>query len=162
MKYCPRCAQPVFLLQTKSHVCSACGFTLFLNVAAAVAAIIEVNGAILACVRAREPEAGRLDLPGGFVDYHESAEQALRRELAEELGMECVNPVYFGSYPNVYPYRSVEYRTLDLIFTMVLPERPAIVPADDVVDVVWLKKSEIALSAFAFSSIRAVLTAYLR
>jgi NADH pyrophosphatase NudC (nudix superfamily) len=161
MKYCPRCARAVFVRHGKACVCDACGFTLFLNAAAAVAAIIEVDGAILACVRAREPDVGRLDLPGGFVDYGESAEQALQRELQEELGIAVANPVYFGSYPNTYLYESVEYRTLDMMFTVILPERPAITPADDVADVIWLAKSALEPDAFAFPSVRTALSIYL-
>lgn len=162
MKYCPRCAQPGFTRRHKPHVCDACGFTLFLNVAAAVAALIEVDGELLVCARARAPGTGKLDLPGGFVDDGETAEQALRRELHEELGIASVAPVYFGSYPNTYPYRSVEYRTLDLVFTIALPERPVIMRSDELADVVWISKSGIVPDAFAFPSIRAAVAAYLR
>ncbi|MFQ5937877.1 MAG: NUDIX domain-containing protein [Acidiferrobacterales bacterium] len=133
---------------------------LYLNVGAAVAAIIEYDGSVLASVRAKDPDAGKLDLPGGFVDRGETAEQALRRELEEELNLKEITPVYFGTYPNIYPYKSVTYHTLDLIFTIKLRTIPDITPADDVASIKWIKKSDLEIQDFAFSSMRAALSAY--
>ncbi len=68
--------------------CESCDFEFYLNVAAAVAALItDEEGRLLVVVRAEEPRKGMWDLPGGFADPGESAEEALGRELAEELGL---------------------------------------------------------------------------
>ncbi len=133
-----------------------------MNTAAAVGAIIECEGCVLATVRAGSPDVGMLDLPGGFVDHGETGEQALRRELDEELGLKGFIPVYFGTYPNVYPYKSVTYHTLDLVFAVRLDEQPTITPSDDVAGVEWIKKSEVELRDFAFASVRAALSDYIR
>lgn len=37
----------------------------------------------------RGPYAGKLDFPGGGIEFGESPEEALRRELSEEVAMEC-------------------------------------------------------------------------
>ncbi len=144
----------------KSFSCEECGFTLFINAVAAVAAIIQYDDSILATVRAEDPDAGKLDLPGGFVDHGETAEQALRRELEEELNLKEIMPSYFGTYPNIYPYGSVTYHTLDLIFTVKLRTMPDITPADDVASIKWIKKSQLEIQQFAFSSIRAALSEF--
>jgi 8-oxo-dGTP diphosphatase len=53
-----------------------------------VAAIIVMDGRVLACERSAPPEvAGRWEFPGGKVEPGESIEQALSRELHEELGI---------------------------------------------------------------------------
>jgi 8-oxo-dGTP diphosphatase len=53
-----------------------------------VAAVIVVDGRVLACERSAPPEvAGRWEFPGGKVEPGETDEQALARECAEELGV---------------------------------------------------------------------------
>jgi 8-oxo-dGTP diphosphatase len=55
-----------------------------------VAALIESNGKILACQRRRADSFGLMwEFPGGKVKPHETLEQALRRELQEELGADA-------------------------------------------------------------------------
>jgi ADP-ribose pyrophosphatase YjhB (NUDIX family) len=79
--------------------CEACGFELYLNVAAAVAGLIrDERGRLLITVRGKEPGKGKWDLPGGFADPNESAEQALAREIREEVGLEVTAMRYFGSH----------------------------------------------------------------
>jgi len=46
------------------------------------------NGKILTVRQQRGPYAGKLDFPGGGIEFGESAEQAIRREFAEEVAME--------------------------------------------------------------------------
>ena len=54
-----------------------------------VAAVIERDGLVLACRRRADRSAGGLwEFPGGKIEPGETAEQALRREIAEELGVE--------------------------------------------------------------------------
>jgi ADP-ribose pyrophosphatase YjhB (NUDIX family) len=44
---------------------------------------------ILLIQRKRDPEAGCWGIPGGKIDLYETAEQAARRELREETGIEA-------------------------------------------------------------------------
>jgi len=53
-----------------------------------VAAVIVIDGRVLACERSAPPEAaGRWEFPGGKVEPGETDAQALARECAEELGV---------------------------------------------------------------------------
>lgn len=53
-----------------------------------VAAVFRSNGRVLACRRSADRSAGgRWEFPGGKIETGESAQQALRREIAEELGV---------------------------------------------------------------------------
>ena len=53
------------------------------------AAIIRQNGKILICQRPADKNCGLLwEFPGGKIEPGESAEEALRREIREELGCE--------------------------------------------------------------------------
>jgi 8-oxo-dGTP diphosphatase len=62
------------------------------------AALIEKNGKILLALRKAGRHMGaRWELPGGKVDPGEDPEQALRRELREEFGIEARIGKYLGS-----------------------------------------------------------------
>lgn len=60
-------------------------------VIAVVAAVIEHEGLILACRRRPEKAAGgKWEFPGGKVERREAQEEALIREIREELGVEII------------------------------------------------------------------------
>lgn len=52
------------------------------------AVILDENNRILLVLRKKAPEAGSWSLPGGKVDYMETIEVAVRREIKEELGID--------------------------------------------------------------------------
>lgn len=156
--YCPHCGEQTFRpASSKSRRCTSCDFVLFQNTAAAAAAIIVHAGDILFAVRAGAPQAGMLDLPGGFVDNDESVEDSLLRELDEELGLRGVSPRYLTSFPNTYPYAGVEYKTADMIYLVELQSRPALRPADDVSGVRWIDIDTVPFGDLAFDSVRRAL-----
>ncbi|MGW2600104.1 (deoxy)nucleoside triphosphate pyrophosphohydrolase [Streptomyces klenkii] len=76
------------------------------NVRVVVGAALLHEGRLLAARRTAPPElAGRWELPGGKLEPGESAEQALVRELREELGVEA-EPLerVAGEWPLRPPY----------------------------------------------------------
>lgn len=50
--------------------------------------LIIKDGKILLIKKANGPYAGKLDLPGGTIEFCETPEDALKRELLEEVGIE--------------------------------------------------------------------------
>lgn len=163
MKFCPRCASGEFACrENHSFSCGACGFEFFVNAAAAVVALIEDGeGRLLLTRRARDPEKGMLDLPGGFADPGESAEQALAREVKEELNLEVKGCDYFCSFPNTYPYGGIVYHTLDLAFTCTAMGLDAVRAADDVGGFLFLPPDRIPIGEIGFDSIRKVALRYI-
>ena len=59
-----------------------------------VGAVIFKNGKILLGCRRGAHGAGEYALPGGHVEYMESFEDCLRREIREEVGIEIDNPQF--------------------------------------------------------------------
>lgn len=75
----------------------------------AVGVIYDGQGRVLLAQRpADKPYAGYWEFPGGKIEAGESAEQALRRELAEELGIEIDEAFPWLKREFAYPTRTVE------------------------------------------------------
>lgn len=163
LKYCPRCGASPFAPQADhAFTCAACGLRFYLNTASAVAALIEDGeGRLLLIRRGREPARGTLDLPGGFVDQRESAEQALAREIREELKLELELCTYLGSFPNRYVFSGLTYHTLDLAFGCRVRDLSWLTPGDDAEACLFMAPADIDLADIGLESIRAIVAHYL-
>lgn len=116
-EFCPRCGLAELKeFSEKAMRCTECGYVYYHNTASAAGAIIETGEGVLVTVRGQDPRNGMYDLPGGFVDYKESLEEAVIREVREELGISVTIDRYAGSFPNSYTYRRVTYFTCDTFF----------------------------------------------
>jgi ADP-ribose pyrophosphatase YjhB (NUDIX family) len=152
--HCPRCAAPA-KSGANPFLCGACGLTYFFNPTVAAAAFVfDASGRCLFIRRAKEPAKGRLAVPGGFIDYDETAEEALRREVREEVGIEITQLAYLGSCTNRYPYRDVVYPVVDLIFTAQAVNANDAVALEDVAGLEWRRVGEIDPQELAFPSLR--------
>ena len=89
--YCPKCGSDKFAVNDfKSKRCGHCGFVYYFNpLAATVGIITNDKGEVLVARRAKEPAKGTLDLPGGFCDSYETAEEGVVREIEEETGVKA-------------------------------------------------------------------------
>lgn len=154
-KFCPQCGDKQLIQQSIKHwKCKHCQFIYFHNCASAVAAIITCQHEVLLAVRKNEPGKGLYDLPGGFVDYNETLEKALTREIKEELQLNIDDWQYYCSYPNKYQYQNVLYHTVDAFFTKVLANKVNAIAGDDVASAVWKPIDSINLNEIAFDSTR--------
>ena len=161
--YRPKCNnEKIEFIEQQYFVCSDCDFTYYHNVASAVAAIIVYQEKVLFTTRAQAPGLGFLDLPGGFVDPNESLEQALSREIKEELAVNISDWQYLCSQPNIYLSKNIEYRTLDSIFISQQKDPlDCVLQASEISKVTWLKPEQINFEQIAFPSIKAALQTYL-
>lgn len=160
-RFCPSCGgRNIRERGGKAVDCGDCGYLYYHNTAAAAAVILETHGGILLSRRNADPGRGLLDLPGGFADYGESYESALRREIKEETGMELGTLTYFGSFPNTYEYRDVTYFTADAVFTASLPEGGPVRLSDEIREMVLVRPGSVNFDDMAFEVTKRVLKAY--
>ncbi len=165
LKFCPKCGEKTLQWDgEKKWSCTNCDYVLFHNVAGAVAVIIRFNDEILFTRRNQDPEKGKLDLAGGFVDPKESAEETCVRELFEEMNIkvDISKLKYLASLPNTYEYKNILYNTLDLFYEYEVPGKFDIhLEISEISEILWLKKEAINLNEIAFDSQRLFLGKYL-
>lgn len=115
---------------------------------------------ILLVERAQAPKKGYWDLPGGFMEQGESAEEAIRREVKEELGVSLKNFSYLGSYPDRYRFRNIHYHTITSVFTGATLLTAKLVPADDVAGFRWFDRAHLPWNRVGFPSLQKALKDY--
>lgn len=153
--FCPACASNDFSFNgEKMFSCKACGLEYYINPAPAVAVILQYpDQRIVMAHRKHEPRKGTLDLPGGFVDMNERVEDAVKREIFEELGVIVEQMEFIGSFPNEYVFNGISYFTCDMAFVCQIAEGTELYPADDILDAVVLRPEAIDYDEICFPSI---------
>lgn len=109
----------------------------------AVAAIILRDGEILLIRRGGEPGAGLWSIPGGNVELGETLEEALKREVREETGLEIIVGKLAGVHNLVVREAGrirFHYVILDYFADVVSGE---MCPASDVTDCRWVRLDEL-------------------
>ncbi|MEI6495425.1 MAG: NAD(+) diphosphatase [Actinomycetota bacterium] len=107
-RFCGRCGTPTELSATdRSMKCPACGLMAYPRLAPAMITLVtrgegdEQEALLARGVQFRAPMYSCL---AGFVEPGESLEQAVVREVREEVGIEVGNVRYWGSQPWPFPH----------------------------------------------------------
>lgn len=166
LKFCPDCGKETLQWDgEKKWRCPNCNFTLYNNVAGAVAVVIRSGEEIYLTRRNQDPKKGKLDLAGGFVDPKESAENTCKRELFEELKLEIdvSNLKYLTSLPNTYHYKNIDYNTIDLFFEYNVSKKFEVdLELSEISETQWIPISQINLDDIAFDSQKKFFKEYLK
>lgn len=156
-RHCPRCGA-VRSADNAGQVpfrCAACGLVYYFNPTVAAAAFVfDHEGRALFLRRAKDPAKGKLAIPGGFLDIGERAEEALRREIREEVDLEIEDVAFLASFPNEYQYRDVTYPVCDLIFTAKAVEPYKAQALDGAAGIEWRSLIEVNPDDLAFPSMQ--------
>ena len=153
--FCPKCGSNDFVENDfKSKRCKRCGFTYYFNpLAATVAIITNSKGEMLVATRSKEPAKGTLDLPGGFCDSYETAEEGVAREVLEETGLKVTSTEYLFTIPNIYNYSGMELHTMDMFFRCEVEDYNNTIADDDVAELQWISIAELNSKDFGLQSI---------
>lgn len=105
-RFCGRCATALEPGEGHGRRCPACGLAVFPSNATAIIVLIsrgEGRDRELALARSPHFKPGVYSAIAGFTEPGESLEQAVHREVAEELGIRVQGLKYFGSQPWPFP-----------------------------------------------------------
>jgi NAD+ diphosphatase len=115
--YCCNLTEPQ--AQGFERVCTLCHLSFFPRISPSIIVLVKNNDHLLL---ARGPNflPGVYGLIAGFVEVGESLEEAVHREVKEEVGIEIKNLVYYGSQSWPFPDSlmiafTAEYRSGDIV-----------------------------------------------
>lgn len=163
-KFCPVCGAARGSNAANPFRCLSCEYVHHFSPVSAVAAITADSvGNVLLLIRARNPGKGKFGLPGGFVDPGERAEDALHREVFEEVGLRVTQLDFLTSYPNSYAYGGVILPVTDLFFSAEVNSFEDMHARDGEIEG-WrfCRPGENELNSMAFESNRRALEDYLK
>jgi 8-oxo-dGTP pyrophosphatase MutT (NUDIX family) len=147
---CPHCAAPA----ERPLLCQRCGWRWVANPFAAAGVLIERMGAdgepsVLLLRRAIEPGLGDWDLPAGYLDPSESAEEGALREASEEAGL----PIELVALAGVYSTKSANV-VASVFLARPLDPEPQVRLDFESSDYAWVSRADVEawLPRMAFRS----------
>jgi 8-oxo-dGTP diphosphatase len=125
--------------------CDNCNKTIYNNPKPVVLAIIENNEKeILLTKRAGAPFKEYWGLPGGFLNYGESPQMGIVRELKEELNVSIKIKKIKDTYEELYEIEKDRIISLTVIvFEVALSPKSKIVANDDVIEARFFAKGKL-------------------
>jgi NAD+ diphosphatase len=148
-RFCPRCAGPLEPRASGHELtCTQCGRSQFPRTDPAVIMVVThgtPGSPDERCLLGRQAvwPAGRFSTLAGFCEPGESLEDAVRREVAEEVGIRVGDVEYFGNQPWPLP------ASLMLGFVARAESTEISVDADEIEDARWFTREEMRAQAEA-------------
>lgn len=133
-----------------------CVLCAFENPKPTATAVVIRDNKLLVAKRSQEPLKGEWDFLGGYLQKGETPEQALKRELKEELGVES-QLTFIGVFPGTDSYKEYHYPVLSFAYLAELQGEPHLNHENSAL--AWVPLRE--LTTIAFDSNQDIL-AYLK
>jgi NAD+ diphosphatase len=103
-RYCGACGNPMARIEGERAMrCAACGHSAYPRISPAMMVLVKRGPQILLAHNAAAP-AGRMSALAGFLEPGESIEDAIHREVEEEVGLKVKDLRYFGSQSWPFPH----------------------------------------------------------
>ena len=135
--FCGRCGAPTVYSTTElARTCSSCGSLFYPRITPAVITLVRRGSEIL-LARGQRFGPRFYSLIAGFVEAGETLEQAVAREVYEEVGIRVKEIAYFASQPWPFPSQ------LMVGFTAHHAEGELRINEDEISDARWFPVSEL-------------------
>ncbi|HEV7663806.1 MAG TPA: NAD(+) diphosphatase [Chloroflexota bacterium] len=133
-RFCGRCGQPtVNAPAERAKLCPACGLLSFPRLSPAVIMLVS-RGDDLLLARNKAFADGFFSVLAGFVEPGESLEEAVAREVKEEVGLDVGDIRYFGSQPWPFPHQ------LMIGFTATSPGGEISLQEEEIAEAAWFNR----------------------
>lgn len=114
-RYCGACAQPMTLVAGERCMrCPQCGHSAYPRISPAMIVIVRKEDQVLLALHAQSPYKRYASL-AGFLEAGESAEEAVHREVYEEVGLRVHKLQYIGSQSWPFPHSLMIAFTADYL-----------------------------------------------
>ena len=127
-RFCGRCGKPTMTAPGERAMRCACGHTTYPRISPAMMVLVKRGDAILLARNVNAP-SGRMSALAGFLEAGESVEDAIHREVLEEVGIEVKDPRYFASQPWPFPHSLMLAFTAEYAGGELTPDRTEIAEA---------------------------------
>lgn len=133
--FCPKCGGE---LENKNafYKCTSCEYNFFPHSAITACILPIESDMVMLNHRAFEPQKGKVDFLGGFLNYGEDPKEGIAREAKEEIGSEIEILDLLTVNIDSYRYQNEDVATLNFIYVGKV-KKGKIKVADDVADVFW-------------------------
>jgi NAD+ diphosphatase len=102
-RFCGACGKPMSQMPGERAMRCECGHTAYPRIAPAMMVLVKRGDAILLARNVAVPAGGRMSALAGFLEAGESVEDAIHREVHEEVGLFVKDLRYFGSQSWPFP-----------------------------------------------------------
>ncbi|MHA4868425.1 NAD(+) diphosphatase [Duganella sp. PWIR1] len=114
-RYCGVCATAMQLIEgERCYKCPNCGHSAYPRISPAMMVLIRKGDQVLLAMHTNSPYK-RYTALAGFVEAGESVEEAIHREVFEEVGLRVHNVQYFGSQSWPFPHSLMIAYTADYL-----------------------------------------------
>ncbi len=109
------------------------------NRGVSIDAVIIKDNQVLLIQRGVEPNKGFWGTPGGYVEWDESAEETVKREVKEETDLDVLETTLVGVYSS--PTRHPK-QVINLVYLVTVSDKKA-KQGDDAMDIKWFSLDEL-------------------
>lgn len=138
-RFCGRCATATVSEPTeRARRCPSCGLLAYPRLSPAVIMLVERDDTVLLAHGTRFPRPFYSAL-AGFVEPGETLENAVAREVKEEVGIDISDITYFGSQPWPFPHQIM------IGFTAQYAGGDLVLDPEEIVDADWFRADDLPM-----------------
>ena len=152
-RYCGVCGTATHdKVGERARECPSCGHTAYPRVSPAMMVLV-TRGREMLLARANRFPPGMYSALAGFVEPGETIEDCIAREVREEVGVEVVRPVYFGSQSWAFPH------SLMIAFTAEYAGGELVPDASEIAEARWFTPETLPATPMSISIARKLIDA---